>query len=57
MSDDTIYTCAEAADFLKVHKETLLKHARLGNLKSLKVGRSVRFSKTDLMDWVTGDSK
>ena len=38
-----LYTAQEAADILKVKKQTVWKYGREGKLKTVKFGRTVRF--------------
>lgn len=38
-----LYTAEELSKILKVHKETIYRLGRSGEIKRLKVGRAVRF--------------
>lgn len=49
MSTDEILTADEAASFLKVSTKTVLKLARDGDLPAQKIGRSWRFSRSELV--------
>jgi excisionase family DNA binding protein len=51
-TDETLLTVAEVAELLKVHKETVLRHARAGNLKSYKIGRALRFTKQQVTEFL-----
>lgn len=43
----------EVAQFLKVSKKTVLRHARLGELPAAKVGRAWRFRRSELLAYLT----
>ena len=53
MSDE-ILTAKEAADYLKMHAETLKVKARRGEVPTAKVGRAWRFRKPELDAWLAG---
>jgi excisionase family DNA binding protein len=44
----------QAAAYAKVHKKTLQRHARLGMVPGLRVGKLWRFRATDLDEWSQG---
>lgn len=46
---DEVLTADEAAELLKVSKKTVLRHARVGDLPAVKVGRSWRFLRSQLL--------
>ena len=48
-----VMTVEQAAQYLQVHIETLRRKARFGEIPAAKVGRSWRFRKIDLDDWLT----
>jgi len=48
-ADDEILTADEAAVLLKVSSKTVLKLARDGDLPAQKIGRSWRFSRSELV--------
>ena len=50
---DEVMTPDEVAQFLKVSKKTVLRHARLGELPAGKVGRAWRFRRSELLDFLT----
>jgi excisionase family DNA binding protein len=45
-------TVAAAADFLKISPEILRRHAENGVVPAHKKGRSWRFSRTELEEWL-----
>lgn len=47
-----ILTAAEAAEYLRIHPNTLKRKARDGLLPGAKIGREWRFRKTDLDAWL-----
>lgn len=51
MTDKT-YSADEAATYLKVHRNTVLKLARSGELRAGKVGRRWVFIKEDLQEYL-----
>jgi fluoroacetyl-CoA thioesterase len=48
-----LLTLAAAADFLKISPEVLRRHARNGVIPARKEGRSWRFSKRELEEWLS----
>lgn len=50
---DEILTAQEAAEYLKLHAETVKAKARQGLLPAAKVGREWRFRKPDLDAWLS----
>ncbi len=50
-----LFTVSEAASFLKLSVTTLNRYRTTGaGPKYRKLGRAVRYLRTDLMDWVEG---
>ena len=49
---DEMLTVAAAADLLKISPEILRRHARHGVVPAHKQGRSWRFSRQELEDWL-----
>ena len=47
-------TTSDAMKILKVSRTTIFRHVREGNLRSLKVGRLVRFRVIDLRHFIEG---
>lgn len=54
MRNSEILTAEEASEFLKVSTKTLLRLARDGDLPAQKVGRAWRFSRIELLTFVSG---
>lgn len=50
--ENTVFDTKEAAAYLKVHYETLLKGARRGEIPHFKVGRKVLFRKESLDEFI-----
>jgi excisionase family DNA binding protein len=46
--NDRIYCRREASDYLRVSEKSIDRWMRAGRLKSYRIGRSVRFRKSDL---------
>jgi len=46
-----IYTIKEAADYFKVHPQTLRRAIAAGKLKAAKLGKDYRISKADLIEY------
>ena len=47
-----ILTVRETAAYLNLHPQTVYKMARAGHLPSVKIGRSVRFLRELLNEWL-----
>lgn len=54
MIEDEVMSFKEAAAFLKLNKNTLVKLAREGKIPAQKAGKQWRFSKSALMKWLEG---
>lgn len=52
-----ITTTKELAEFLKISESTIHRAVRDGYLKSLKVGRNVRYEKVEVLRWLDQDQK
>lgn len=52
LSAEELLTPAQAAEILKVHKATILRHAKAGTLKSYRIARAIRFSRQQLFDFL-----
>lgn len=50
---DTLLTIKEAADFLKVHWQTVRSHLASKKLKSFKIGKNIRIRESDLQKFVS----
>ena len=49
---DNVYTKRDVRENIKVSIPTIDKHMKLGKLKYFKIGKSVRFTDTDINDWI-----
>lgn len=47
-----IFTIEEAADYLQIPKNTLYQFTHRRKIPFHKIGRSLRFKKSDLNDWI-----
>lgn len=47
-----IITIKQLAEFLQISEPTIHRAIKAGNLKSLKVGKSVRIEKESVMEWL-----
>ena len=48
-----VMSLTEAAEFLQLHFETVIKYWRAGQIPGRKVGRQYRFLRSDLLSWVS----
>lgn len=53
---DTLYTIKEAAEYLKVHWQTVRNYINSGKLKASKAGRNVRIRESDLTNFLNQKS-
>lgn len=54
-NDDRPFTTAEAADFLRISKTTMLKLLKENKIKAIKVGRDWRITRAALDAFLSGD--
>jgi excisionase family DNA binding protein len=47
-----IMNSREAAEFLRVNPETVIREARAGRLPGRRIGKEWRFSRTALLEWL-----
>lgn len=52
MGEDEVMESMEAAKFLKVSRQTLMKYVQEGKIPAQKLGRQWRFSKEALIEWL-----
>jgi excisionase family DNA binding protein len=52
--ESEIMNSREAADFLRVGKETVIREARAGRLPGRRIGKEWRFSRAALLKWLAG---
>ena len=50
---DNLYTIKEAAEYLKIHWQTVRSYIRSGKLKSFRVGKNIRIRESDLQKLVS----
>ncbi|MDC0708770.1 helix-turn-helix domain-containing protein [Stigmatella sp. ncwal1] len=51
-----VLTVEEAAAFLRVNRKTLYEAVRLGSIPGvIRIGRSIRISRSTLLGWVQGN--
>ena len=48
MNTITCYTVDEAAGAFKLHKKTIYKHIRSGDIKAVKIGNRYRITETEI---------
>ena len=49
---EEIMTIPEVVDYLKLSKSKVYKMIQKGDIPSLKIGKSVRLRRTDVIDWM-----
>ena len=52
MSESTVFTVQELAEYLKMKPVTIYKHAKSGKLPCFKVGANWRFKKSTIDSWI-----
>lgn len=52
-TSEEVLTAEEAAQYLRIHAETLRRKVREGEIPAVKVGRAYRFRKEDLERWLS----
>lgn len=58
MGEDEVLNSKEAAEFLKINRNTLRKFVQEGIIPAQKLGRQWRFSKQALLKWLeSGQAK
>ena len=58
MSDyDRAFTAKEAAEYLHVHHQLVIREAKAGHLPGRKIGRTWRFSEAALRSWLQGQEQ
>ncbi|MBI1953659.1 MAG: helix-turn-helix domain-containing protein [Candidatus Omnitrophica bacterium] len=46
-----VLTVSEVAEYLRVNPQTVYRKAKVGELPALRIGRAIRFRKSQLDDW------
>ena len=49
-----VMTVSEVAEYLRVNPQTVYRKAKAGAMPALRIGRAIRFRKTELDDWLKG---
>lgn len=57
MGEDEVMSTNEAAEFLKINRNTLMKYVHEGVIPAQKLGRQWRFSKQALLKWLENGQK
>ncbi len=52
-----IMTTKELAKYLQLHEVTILKYARKGKIPAFRIGRTWRFDKEVIDQWISGGQK
>lgn len=52
MSNDTLMTVANLAEYLQLDEQTIYKKVEVGELPAIKVGGVYRFRKADIDRWL-----
>lgn len=47
-----VMTVSEVADYLRINPQTVYRKAKTGELPALRIGRSIRFRKAELDEWL-----
>lgn len=56
-NQDEIMTVAELAAFLRLRENTIYELAAAGKIPCLRIGKSVRFSKSAVLRWASGQDR
>ena len=49
-----VMTVSEVAEYLRVNPQTVYRKAKAGEMPVLRIGRAIRFRKSELEDWLKG---
>ena len=49
-----VLTVSEVARYLRVNPQTVYRKAKAGQLPAVRIGRAIRFRRTELEDWLKG---
>ena len=47
-----ILTVSEVAEYLRINPQTVYRKAKAGELPAVRIGRAIRFRRTDLEEWL-----
>lgn len=49
-----VMTVSEVAVYLRVNPQTVYRKAKAGEMPALRIGRAIRFRKSELDEWLKG---
>ena len=49
-----VMTVSEVARYLRVNPQTVYRKAKAGQLPAVRIGRAIRFRRSELEDWLKG---
>ena len=47
-----VMTVSEVAEYLRVNPQTVYRKAKVGELPAVRIGRAIRFRRSELEDWL-----
>ena len=54
---DEIMTVSEVAEYLRLNPQTVYRKAKAGELPVVRIGRAIRFRRSELESWLKGLSR
>lgn len=52
-----VMTVIEVAEYLRINPQTVYRKAKAGELPTLRIGRAIRFRRTELDEWLKGSNE
>ena len=52
-----VMTVSEVAEYLRVNPQTVYRKAKAGEMPVVRIGRAIRFRRTELESWLKGDNE
>ena len=52
-----VMTVSEVAEYLRVNPQTVYRKAKAGEMPVVRIGRAIRFRRTELETWLKGDNE
>ena len=52
-----VMTVSEVAEYLRVNPQTVYRKAKAGEMPVVRIGRAIRFRRTELESWLKGESQ
>ena len=52
-----VLTVSEVAEYLRVNPQTVYRKAKAGELPAVRIGRAIRFRRTELEEWLKAPAK